>query len=93
MSIFALSPAPQGPPAPAHGPVTQGEFLARLGIFERAAILRRNAGASQRAAIDAALARLAGGDGEPASMATLFKALAVTPRGLPAPAGFETEPQ
>jgi len=88
----ALARAARAAGAEAHGPITQGEFLARLGIFERAAILRRNADASQSAAIDAAVARLAGGAGGPTSMARLFKALAVTPRGLPAPAGFETEP-
>lgn len=78
--------------AEAHGPVPQGEFLTRLGIVERAALLRRKADAGQSAAIDAALARLAGGAGEPTDMAVLFKALAVAQRGFPIPAGFETEP-
>ena len=43
-----------------HGPVPQGEWLARLGIHERAARLRCFASERQRAAIDSALLRLAG---------------------------------
>lgn len=77
--------------AKAHGPVPQGEFLTRLGIFERAARLRRHADANQCAEIDAALARLAGdgsANNNPASMAKLFKALAVTQPGAPVPPGF-----
>jgi NADH dehydrogenase [ubiquinone] 1 alpha subcomplex assembly factor 7 len=88
----ALARAARAAGAQAHGPITQGEFLARLGIFERAAILRRKAGADQGAAIDAALARLAGGD-EPTGMANLFKAIAITPPNFPAPAGFEGTPE
>ena len=41
-----------------HGPVTQGEFLRRLGIAERAARLKAKATPQQAADIDAALARL-----------------------------------
>ncbi len=89
----ALSRAARAAGAEAHGPVAQGEFLARLGIFERAASLRRKADARQGAAIDAALARLAGGADEPTGMAHLFKAFAVTPRGFPSPAGFEGRPE
>ena len=56
-----LSRAAQAAGARAHGPVPQGEWLARLGIFERAAKLRQRADARQLAAIDSALSRLAGG--------------------------------
>jgi NADH dehydrogenase [ubiquinone] 1 alpha subcomplex assembly factor 7 len=77
-----------------HGPVAQGTFLARLGLFERAAALKRKANVAQGAAIDAAVARLAvpGRDSkERASMAELFKVLAVTSPGLGMPPGLATE--
>jgi NADH dehydrogenase [ubiquinone] 1 alpha subcomplex assembly factor 7 len=77
--------------AATYGPVPQGAFLARLGIHERAAALRKHADARQCEAIDLALQRLAG-DGAAAgsgSMARLFKALAVTAPGLDVPPGFE----
>ena len=44
--------------AQVHGPVTQGDFLRRLGIAARAARLKANATPQQAADIDAALARL-----------------------------------
>jgi SAM-dependent MidA family methyltransferase len=77
--------------AAVHGPVPQGEFLTRLGIHERAASLRKRANAPQCAVIDAALDRLAGHGAAAgsASMARLFKALAVTAPGLDIPPGFE----
>jgi NADH dehydrogenase [ubiquinone] 1 alpha subcomplex assembly factor 7 len=77
--------------ARAHGPVPQGEWLARLGIHERAAKLRQHVDEHQCAAIDSALLRLAGGGhGSGATdMARLFRALAVTRPGL-CPPGFET---
>jgi NADH dehydrogenase [ubiquinone] 1 alpha subcomplex assembly factor 7 len=77
--------------ARAYGPVPQGEWLARLGIYERAAKLRQHADGRQRAAIDSAVRRLAGeGHGCGTDMARLFKALAVTAPGLSVPPGFET---
>jgi NADH dehydrogenase [ubiquinone] 1 alpha subcomplex assembly factor 7 len=78
--------------ARAHGPVPQGEWLARLGICERAAKLRRHAAEHQHAAIDSELMRLAGNGAADsgADMARLFKVLAVTAPGLAAPPGFET---
>ena len=78
--------------ARANGPVPQGEWLARLGIHERAAALRRFASERQRAAINSAFLRLVGGGhGSGATdMARLFKALAVTAPGFAAPPGFET---
>ncbi|WGJ13971.1 SAM-dependent methyltransferase [Methylocapsa sp. D3K7] len=86
-----LARAARASGAAVHGPVPQGEFLARLGLHERAVALRKRANARQCAAIDAALDRLAG-DGTAAgsaSMARLFKALAVTAPGLDVPPGFE----
>lgn len=44
-----------------HGPVTQGEFLAGLGIHERAAVLKRNLTGKDAEAIDEALGRLVDG--------------------------------
>jgi SAM-dependent MidA family methyltransferase len=74
-------------PARVHGPVTQGEFLRRLGIEARAARLRADKDDKTRAAVDAALARLAG----PApGMGELFKALAFSSRDLAALPGFDT---
>ncbi|WP_207456954.1 SAM-dependent methyltransferase [Azospirillum sp. SYSU D00513] len=72
--------------AEAFGPVDQGAWLTRLGIAQRAAMLKRNATPAQASGIDAALARLIGTD----QMGTLFKALALASPGLGAPAGFES---
>jgi SAM-dependent MidA family methyltransferase len=69
-----------------HGPVEQGIFLRRLGIVERAAMLRRRANETQALLIDAALARFTAPD---SSMATLFKVMAVTQRDALVPPGFE----
>lgn len=66
------------------GPVAQGEFLRRLGILQRAETLKARAGASQQAAIDAALARLI--DAE--QMGTLFRVLAIGDGRSTEPAGF-----
>ena len=59
--------------AQAHGPVTQGDFLRRLGIEQRATRLKQNATAHQAADIDLALARLTAPD----QMGDLFKVLAI----------------
>jgi NADH dehydrogenase [ubiquinone] 1 alpha subcomplex assembly factor 7 len=62
--------------------LTQGQFLARLGLAARAASLKRGKDPATGAAIDAAVARLAG----PEAMGNLFKVLAVASRGLVLPA-------
>lgn len=90
----ALGHAARVAGAAVHGPVPQGEWLKRLGILERACALRRHADVRQAADIDLALARLTGhGSPEqgPASMAELFKVLAVAQPGLPVPPGFAME--
>lgn len=74
--------------AVAFGPVEQGEWLLRLGIAQRAAVLKRTATPKQAADIDSALQRLIAAD----QMGTLFKALALTCPGLDAPAGFDPVP-
>ena len=83
---FAALAAATG--APTFGPIGQGDFLRRLGIVQRAETLKTRANESQRAAIDAALARLI----DPDRMGTLFRVLAVGDGRSPLPAGFsETE--
>ncbi len=67
-----------------YGPVSQGAFLTTLGIGVRAKRLRAGATPAQTADIDSARHRLI----DPAQMGTLFKAVALTRRALPAPAGF-----
>jgi SAM-dependent MidA family methyltransferase len=89
VDFCGLSRAARAAGAEVHGPVPQGEWLARLGIHERAAKLRRHVGGRQRAAIDSAVLRLSGGGHGATDMARLFKALAVTQPGL-CPPGFET---
>jgi len=68
----------------AFGPVTQGDFLARLGIRQRADALKARASEQQRHAIDAALERLIA----PGQMGTVFRVLAVGDDRSAAPAGF-----
>ncbi|WP_036260010.1 class I SAM-dependent methyltransferase [Methylocapsa aurea] len=93
VDFCSLERAARAAGAQVHGPAPQGQWLARLGIFERAAMLRSHADQSQCAAIDAALERLAGTPGADSAtdMARLFKVLAVTPPDFPAPPGFEME--
>jgi len=72
--------------ASAHGPVDQGDFLLALGLRQRTEALAGRANPTMADDIRAAAERLAGkGDGQ---MGALFKVLAITPRGAPAPAGF-----
>ena len=81
---FAAIAAAAGNTVPVSGPVTQGAFLAALGIEARAAQLR--GGATPRAAGEVleALKRLIG----PAEMGSLFKVMAFTNKDQPAPEGF-----
>jgi NADH dehydrogenase [ubiquinone] 1 alpha subcomplex assembly factor 7 len=81
-SAFAAAARAGG--AAVYGPVPQGDFLKALGADLRLAALLRRAAAVQRAALEAGLRRLI----DPAEMGTLFKVLAVTSPGFPAPAGF-----
>jgi SAM-dependent MidA family methyltransferase len=69
-----------------HGPVTQGEFLRRLGIAERAAQLSAKATAKQAAGIEAALARLTASG--PTGMGELFKAIAFSDPNIGTLPGF-----
>ncbi|MGP7794909.1 class I SAM-dependent methyltransferase [Sphingomonas sp. CLY1604] len=81
VDFTTLAAAAQANGAAAWGPVTQRDLLGQLGIDQRAAALAR--AAPERAeALLADRARLMG------DMGTLFKALAVTHRDWPVPAGF-----
>ena len=87
VDFAALARAAKSSGLAVQGPVGQGAFLAELGIFERAAALRRRAKPEQIAAIDSGLIRLtrtAPGMGE------LFRVLAVRQSGLPDLPGFAT---
>ncbi len=64
--------------------ITQGEFLGRLGIAERAAALAAKASRAQSLDLDLAVRRLT----SPNEMGTLFKVLALYPGNAPAPPGF-----
>ncbi|VTZ51004.1 Methyltransferase [Methylocella tundrae] len=92
VNFSSLMRSARGAGAAVHGPVEQGRFLTRLGIFERAAMLKHHASQAQSAAIDAARERLAGegpGLDRATDMARLFKVLAVTRREFDPPPGFE----
>ena len=72
--------------AAVHGPLAQGPFLVRLGLFQRIDRLARGRPAREAASLIAAAQRLA----EPDQMGRLFKALAICHPSLSVPAGFET---
>jgi NADH dehydrogenase [ubiquinone] 1 alpha subcomplex assembly factor 7 len=87
VDFAALGEAARKGGAAVYGPVTQGDFLRALGIEARAARLKAKATPSQAAAIDAALARLAGvGEGQ---MGALFKTTAIADPKLGGIAEFD----
>jgi len=67
-----------------HGPLTQGDFLHRLGIKERAEDLTERATPAQREEILSGMQRLI----DEKQMGVLFKVLALTAPDLPPPPGF-----
>ncbi|MGL5362275.1 MAG: class I SAM-dependent methyltransferase [Bosea sp. (in: a-proteobacteria)] len=73
--------------AATHGAVTQGAFLASLGLAERAFALSRKAGIAQAEALASAVMRLTGPG--PEGMGELFKVLAVADPKLPLLPGFD----
>ena len=86
MSTLPLSPPPHAiAGAAVHGPVPQGMFLTRLGLFQRTDRLARTQPPARGSALIEAARRLA----EPHRMGRLFKALALCQSGLPTPPGFE----
>jgi NADH dehydrogenase [ubiquinone] 1 alpha subcomplex assembly factor 7 len=74
-----------------HGPVTQGEFLRRLGIETRATTLMAKAAPEIAEDIEGAMKRLVGGGRT--GMGEMFKVLAVSQPALASLAGFADEPQ
>lgn len=62
------------------GPMTQGEFLMKLGLAERCERLMKSASEVERAAIESGAQRLA----DPAQMGSLFKVLCVRGSNVPA---------
>jgi NADH dehydrogenase [ubiquinone] 1 alpha subcomplex assembly factor 7 len=84
VDFAALSDAARTAGAAVYGPATQREFLLALGAEARLAALSRNADPAQAGRLQSGLRRLI----DSAEMGTLFKAMAVTSPGLPAPAGF-----
>lgn len=86
VDFAALSRAARAAGAAVHGPVPQGLFLTRLGLFQRTGRLARTQPPQRAAALVQAAQRLA----EPDRMGRLFKAMAVCDPALPCPAGFES---
>jgi SAM-dependent MidA family methyltransferase len=82
----ALAAAADSIGARVHGPVAQADFLLRLGIEKRAAMLRR-AAPDKSSEFDAALTRLT--DRSPRGMGALFKVLGLSARPLAALPGLE----
>jgi SAM-dependent MidA family methyltransferase len=71
--------------AAVHGPVSQGRWLLRLGIEERAVMLMRNASPDQAADIAGRARRLI----DPGEMGTLFQVMALASPALPVPPGLD----
>jgi NADH dehydrogenase [ubiquinone] 1 alpha subcomplex assembly factor 7 len=70
-----------------HGPLSQRDFLHRLGIEKRAAMLKSQVAPEKTAEIDSALARLT--ETGPKGMGELFKVLAIADPKLGVLPGFE----
>jgi NADH dehydrogenase [ubiquinone] 1 alpha subcomplex assembly factor 7 len=87
VDFAAFAAAAREAGAAVHGPVTQRAFLAALGAEARLEALLRQAAPARSGALETGLRRLI----DPQEMGTLFKVLAVTSPGLPAPAGFGEE--
>ena len=85
VDFAALAHAARAVGASAWGPVPQGMFLARLGLFQRTDRLARTQPPARAAALIEAAQRLA----EPDRMGRLFKALCIAHPELSAPPGFE----
>jgi SAM-dependent MidA family methyltransferase len=81
----ALGAAARAAGAAVYGPLAQGLFLTRLGLFQRTDRLARTRPPAGAAALITAARRLA----EPDGMGRLFKVLAICHPALPPPPGFE----
>jgi SAM-dependent MidA family methyltransferase len=85
VDFAAFAAAARDAGAAIHGPVPQGLFLARLGLFQRTDRLARTQPPARASALIEAARRLA----EPNRMGRLFKALALCSPTCPPPPGFE----
>jgi NADH dehydrogenase [ubiquinone] 1 alpha subcomplex assembly factor 7 len=85
VDFAAFAAAARNAGAAAHGPIPQGLFLTRLGLFQRTDRLARSRPPAHASAMIEAARRLA----EPNRMGRLFKALALCGPGCPTPPGFE----
>jgi len=85
----ALSRAAEAVGASTHGPVTQGEFLQRLGIETRALTLMQKASHEVSEDISNGLKRLIGGGRT--GMGSLFKVLGISDPGIPMLAGLSDD--
>ncbi len=83
VDFTALAQAARAAGAEAHGPIEQGAFLLALGLAERAGRLGADKDEAARAEIVSQVERLV----LPEEMGSLFKVIAVTPRGVAVP-GF-----
>jgi NADH dehydrogenase [ubiquinone] 1 alpha subcomplex assembly factor 7 len=84
VDFAAFAASAQSAGAVVWGPVPQGRFLEVLGAEARLGRLTARASQAQRALLESGLRRLI----DPAEMGNLFKVLALSSPGLPAPAGF-----
>ena len=84
VDFAALAAAAAASRARVSGPVGQGDFLKRLGITQRAEMLKARASPAQRHALDAGLERLIAPD----QMGTLFRVMAIGDDRSAAPVGF-----
>lgn len=85
----ALARAADDLGARVHGPVTQGDFLRRLGVETRAATLKAKATPEASADVDAALKRLT--DSGRGGMGSMFKVLGISQPDIVSLAGFSDE--
>jgi SAM-dependent MidA family methyltransferase len=83
----ALARAAEGMGARVHGPVTQARFLGRLGIGQRASVLKAAAPPDYASIIDSAAARLT--DEDRTGMGQLIKVLALSGPRIHSLPGFE----
>ncbi len=84
VDFAALAATARTAGAAVHGPIPQGPFLARLGLFQRTGRLARGQPPKRAAALVEAAQRLA----EPNRMGRLFKALALCHPECSTPPGF-----
>jgi NADH dehydrogenase [ubiquinone] 1 alpha subcomplex assembly factor 7 len=87
----ALARASEDLGARVHGPVTQGDFLKRLGVEARAASLMAKASPESAAEVESALKRLT--DSGRGGMGSMFKVLGISQPDLISLAGLSDETQ